>query len=94
MTSGLDPEAYPILDLICAYLKRREIKSTLDEIATHQPLLPDPLRSRKPVGAIQELYISSAPVCTRPISKLSLTPTGLVSSAQSEFCSKPYQNFR
>lgn len=29
---------------------------TIDEIDTHQRLLPGPLRSRKPVGVIQELY--------------------------------------
>jgi hypothetical protein len=56
VTTLLDPEAYPILDLICAYHERWEIEITLDEIDTHQRLLPGPLRSRKPVGVIQELY--------------------------------------
>lgn len=56
VTTLLDPEAYPILDLICAYHQRWEIEITIDEIDTHQRLLPGPLRSRKPVGIIQELY--------------------------------------
>jgi hypothetical protein len=56
VTTLLDPEAYPILELICAYHQRWEIEITIDEIDTHQRLLPGPLRSRKPVGVIQELY--------------------------------------
>ena len=56
VTTLLDPAAYPILELICAYHQRWEIEITIDEIDTHQRLLPGPLRSRKPVGVIQELY--------------------------------------
>jgi hypothetical protein len=56
VTTLLDPEAYPILELICAYHQRWEIEITIDEIDSHQRLLPGPLRSRKPVGVIQELY--------------------------------------
>jgi hypothetical protein len=56
VTTLLDPDAYPIMDLICAYHERWEIEITIDEIDTHQRLLPGPLRSRKPVGVIQELY--------------------------------------
>ena len=56
VTTLLDPEAYPSLELICAYHQRWEIEITIDEIDTHQRLLPGPLRSRKPVGVIQELY--------------------------------------
>ncbi len=56
ITTLLDPDAYPLLDLICAYHERWEIEMTIDEIDTHQRLLPAPLRSRKPVGVIQELY--------------------------------------
>ena len=56
VTTLLDPDAYLILDLICAYHERWEIEITIDEIDTHQRLLPGPLRSRKPVGVIQELY--------------------------------------
>ena len=56
VTTLLDPELYPLLDLICAYHQRWEIEITIDEIDTHQRLLPGPLRSLKPVGVIQELY--------------------------------------
>lgn len=56
VTTLLDPDAYPILELICTYHERWEIELTLDEIDTHQRLLPGPLRSLKPVGVIQELY--------------------------------------
>jgi hypothetical protein len=56
VTTLLDPDAYPILELICAYHERWEIEITIDEIDTHQRLRPGPLRSRKPVGVIQELY--------------------------------------
>ena len=56
VTTLLDPDAYPILDLICAYHERWEVEITIDEIDTHQRLLPGPLRSLKPVGVIQELY--------------------------------------
>jgi hypothetical protein len=56
VTTLLDPELYPILDLICTYHHRWEAELTIDEIDTHQRLLPGPLRSLKPVGVIQELY--------------------------------------
>jgi hypothetical protein len=56
VTTLLDPEVYPILDLVCAYHERWEVEITIDEIDTHQRLLPGPLRSLKPVGVIQELY--------------------------------------
>jgi len=56
VTTLLDPELYPILDLICTYHERWEVEITIDEIDTHQRLLPGPLRSLKPVGVIQELY--------------------------------------
>lgn len=55
VTTLLDPELDPLLDLICAYHQRWEIEITIDEIDTHQRLLPGPLRSLKPVGVIQEL---------------------------------------
>jgi hypothetical protein len=56
VTTLLDPEVYPILDIACAYHERWEVEITIDEIDTHQRLLPGPLRSLKPVGVIQELY--------------------------------------
>jgi len=56
VTTLLDPKAYPLLELICAYHERWEVELIVDEMDTHQRLLPGPLRSLKPVGVIQELY--------------------------------------
>lgn len=56
VTTLLDPLAYPALDLICAYHERWEIELLIDEIQTHQRLAERTLRSRTPVGVIQELY--------------------------------------
>jgi hypothetical protein len=56
VTTLLDAQEAPALDLICAYHLRWEIELTIDEIDTHQRLVQHPLRSRKPVGVIQELY--------------------------------------
>ena len=56
VTTLLNPQLYPITDLICAYHERWEFEIAIDEIDTHQRLLPGPLRSLKPVGVIQELY--------------------------------------
>jgi hypothetical protein len=41
--------------LVVAYHERWEIETTIDEQQTHQRLALRPLRSRKPVGVIQEL---------------------------------------
>jgi hypothetical protein len=56
VTTLLDAQAAPALDLICAYHERWEMELTIDEIDTHQRLVQHPLRSQKPVGVIQELY--------------------------------------
>ena len=56
MTSLLDHEACPALALILAYHERWEIELTIDELDTHQRLAQHPLRSKQPVGVIQELY--------------------------------------
>jgi hypothetical protein len=56
ITTLLDPEACPALDLACAYHERWEIEITIDEVDTHQRLVGRPLRSLKPVGVIQELF--------------------------------------
>ena len=56
ITTLLDPEQYPVTELICLYHERWEIEITIDEIDTHQRLLSTPLRSRKPEGVLQELY--------------------------------------
>lgn len=56
MTSLMDPEQYPALELACTYHERWEEEMTIDEMDTHQRLVNQPLRSKKPVGVIQELY--------------------------------------
>jgi hypothetical protein len=56
VTTLLDPEPCPALDLACAYHERWEIEIIIDEVDTHQRLAGRPLRSLKPVGIIQELY--------------------------------------
>jgi hypothetical protein len=55
-TTLLDPQQYPALALVCAYHERWEIEVTIDEMQTHQRLAGRPLRSKKPVGVLQELY--------------------------------------
>jgi len=56
ITSLLDPETAPALEIACAYHERWEIELVIDEIDTHQRLVGRPLRSLLPVGVIQELY--------------------------------------
>jgi hypothetical protein len=55
VTSLLDPDAAPARELVAAYHRRWEVESALDELQAHQrPARP--LRSRKPVGVVQEIY--------------------------------------
>ncbi len=56
VTTLLDHEEHPALELVWAYHERWEIEVTIDEVDTHQRLLDRPLRSLKPVGVIQEFY--------------------------------------
>jgi hypothetical protein len=56
VTTLLDPSVAPALELVCAYHERWEIEILIDETDTHQRLADRPVRSRKPVGVIQELY--------------------------------------
>jgi hypothetical protein len=56
ITTLLDPEAYPAIELVCAYHERWECEIAIDEMDTHQRLPNRPLRSRKPLGVLQELY--------------------------------------
>ena len=56
VTTLLDAQEAPALEVICTYHERWEIEVTIDEIDTHQRLVQHPLRSQKPVGVIQELY--------------------------------------
>ena len=56
VTTLLDFELAPALEIAWAYHQRWEIEMTIDEVDTHQRLAQHPLRSRKPQGVIQELY--------------------------------------
>lgn len=56
LTNLLDPQEASALDLICTYHQRWEIEIVIDEIDSHQRLCQRTLRSRTPVGVIQELY--------------------------------------
>lgn len=56
ITSLLDPQLAPALDLVCTYHERWEIEVTIDELDTHQRLSQQPFRSQHPVGVIQEVY--------------------------------------
>jgi hypothetical protein len=56
VTTLLDPQHAPALDLICLYHERWEIESSIDEMKTHQRLASHPLRSKFPTGVLQELY--------------------------------------
>jgi len=56
ITSLLDEVAYPAHTLACAYHERWEVEITIDETDTHQRRPRQPLRSRRPLGVLQELY--------------------------------------
>jgi hypothetical protein len=56
VTPLLNPRTAPALELVGAYHERWEIEITIDEVDTHQRLTNRPLRSKKPVGVIQEIY--------------------------------------
>jgi len=56
VTTLLNHQLYPALDLVCAYHERWEIELVIDEIDTHQRLSQRPLRSKKPVTVIQEAF--------------------------------------
>jgi hypothetical protein len=56
ITSLLEPDFYPAQILAGEYHQRWDIEITIDEVDTHQRLPHIPLRSKKPVGIIQEAY--------------------------------------
>ena len=56
LTTLLDPDRYPARELAVAYHERWEVEVTLDEVETHLHLCDAPLRSKKPVGVLQEVY--------------------------------------
>ena len=56
ITTVLNPRVAPAHQVACAYHERWEIEIVIDEIDTHQRLAARTLRSRTPVGVLQELY--------------------------------------
>jgi hypothetical protein len=56
ITSLLDSEQAPAHALACAYHERWEVEITIDEVDTHQRRPRQPLRSRTPLGVLQEVY--------------------------------------
>jgi hypothetical protein len=56
LTSLLDEKKYPALQLAQAYHERWEIELTADEIQIHQHTTAPTLRSKTPIGVLQELY--------------------------------------
>jgi Transposase DDE domain/Insertion element 4 transposase N-terminal len=56
ITTLLDADLYPALDLCVLYHERWEIEMAIDEIKDHQRLSSHPLRSKLPVLVLQELY--------------------------------------
>jgi hypothetical protein len=56
VTTLLDPDRYPARELIRCYHERWEIELCVDELKIHLRLSTHPLRSRTPLGVLQELY--------------------------------------
>ena len=56
MTTLLDPETAPAVELIALYRERWEIETTFGEIDQQQQIEQQPLRSQTPLGVLQELY--------------------------------------
>jgi Insertion element 4 transposase N-terminal/Transposase DDE domain len=56
ITSLLNPREAPAEELVVAYHSRWEFELTVDEIKSHQRTPQEPLRSKKPVGVVQEVY--------------------------------------
>jgi hypothetical protein len=56
ITNLLDVQKFPTIELIVLYHERWEIELDNDEITTHQLDRAVELRSRTPVGVVQELY--------------------------------------
>lgn len=56
LTSLLEEDHFPALQLALVYHERWEAELTIDETDSHQRLPYRPFRSRRPVGLIQEFY--------------------------------------
>lgn len=78
ITSLLDEVAYPAHQLACAYHERWEVEITIDELDTHQRQPKKPLRSRTPLGVLQELYgLFIAHYCVRKVMHAAALQAGL-----------------
>ncbi len=78
ITSLLDETAYPAHTLACVYHERWEVEITIDEMDTHQRRPKLPLRSRTPLGALQELYgLLIAHYCIRKVMHDAAVQVGL-----------------
>lgn len=78
VTTLLDPELAPALELARCYHERWEIELVIDELDTHQRLAGRPLRSKTPVGVMQEMYaIVIAHYCLRALMYEAAVSTGL-----------------
>ncbi len=78
ITSLLDGTSYPAHTLACAYHQRWEVEITIDEMDTHQRLPKKPLRSRTPLGVLQELYaLLIAHYCVRTVMHEAALKAGL-----------------
>lgn len=88
ITSLVDPHHAGAEELVVAYHARWEFELAVDEIKSHQRSPQKPLRSKKPVGVIQEVYglliahyvvravmVEAARTVTLPPSRLSFTNT-------------------
>ena len=56
ITSLLDPERVGAEELVVAYHSRWEFELAVEEIKSHQRHPRTPLRSKKPLGVVQEIY--------------------------------------
>lgn len=88
ITSLLDPEQAGAEELVVAYHSRWEFELTVDEIKSHQRVPNTPVRSKKAVGVVQEVYglliahyvvravmVQAAKKAALPPSRLSFTNT-------------------
>ncbi len=56
VTTLVDPQRYPALDLILLYHERWEVELVIDEIKEHQRIAQHPLSSKSLTGVLQEFY--------------------------------------
>jgi hypothetical protein len=88
ITSLVDPERAAAKELVVAYHSRWEFELAMDEIKSHQRAPHTPVRSKKAVGVVQEIYglliahyvvravmVEAAEKAALPPSRLSFTNT-------------------